>query len=165
MRKIMSLSIRTNATVLLTILLSTIQITRTTAVERDRDRGTSRPNICFIMADDWGFGDLGCYGQMLIQTPIIDRMASEGTRFTHCYAGAPVCAPSSSALMTGQHTGHTRVRDNSGRVGGVPDKISGDGHRIPLLAEDITIAEVLKQAGYASGLTGKWGFGGSWYER
>lgn len=121
----------------------------------------ARPNIIFIMADDLGTGDLGCYGQKLIQTPRIDRMAAEGTRFTHCYSGAPVCAPSRSVLMTGQHTGHTRVRDNSGRVGGAPDEMSesGSGHRIPLLDEDITVAEVLKKAGYATGITGKWGLG------
>lgn len=123
----------------------------------------TRPNIVFIMADDLGTGDLGCYGQKLIQTPRIDRMATEGTRFTHCYAGAPVCAPSRSVLMTGQHTGHTRVRDNSGRVGGVKDEMSdaSEGHRIPLLEEDITVAEVLKKAGYATGITGKWGLGES----
>jgi arylsulfatase A-like enzyme len=115
---------RTCSTVLLTIVISLIQISSATGVEGDRDRSTSRPNMIFIMADDLGYGDLGCYGQKLIQTPNIDRMANEGTRFTHCYAGAPVCAPSRSALMTGQHTGHTRVRDNSGRVGGVPDEMA-----------------------------------------
>ena len=120
-----------------------------------------RPNMVFIMADDLGYGDLGCYGQKLIQTPRVDRLAAEGTRFTHCYAGAPVCAPSRSVLMTGQHTGHTRVRDNSGRVGGVKDELSDarEGHRIPLQAEDTTIAEVLKKAEYATGITGKWGLG------
>lgn len=150
---------RTFSTVLLTTVLSLIYIASAAADERDRDRSTLRPNIIFIMTDDLGYGDLGCYGQKLIQTPNIDQLANEGTRFTHCYAGAPVCAPSRSTLMTGQHTGHTRVRDNSGRVGGVPDEISGDGHRIPLLDKDITIAEVLKQAGYATGMTGKWGLG------
>lgn len=121
----------------------------------------SRPNLIFIMADDLGCGDLGCYGQKLIQTPRLDRMAAEGTRFTHCYAGAPVCAPARSVLMTGQHTGHTRVRDNSGRVGGAPDEMSdaGERHRIPLLDEDVTVAEVLKKSGYATGITGKWGLG------
>ena len=121
----------------------------------------NRPNIILIMADDLGTGDLGCYGQKLIQTPRLDRMAAEGTRFTHCYAGAPVCAPSRCVLMTGLHTGHARVRDNSGRVGGAPDEMSNaaEGHRIPLLDEDITVAEVLKKAGYATGITGKWGLG------
>jgi len=160
-RMIMTLSMRTTSAVLFAILFSSLPFTPAMAGERDRDRSAARPNIVFIMTDDLGVGDLGCYGQKLIQTPNIDRMANEGTRFTHCYAGASVCAPSRSALMTGQHTGHTRVRDNSGRVGGVPDEISRDGHRIPLLDEDVTIAEVLKQAGYATGITGKWGLGES----
>ncbi|MFM7207812.1 MAG: arylsulfatase [Planctomycetaceae bacterium] len=118
-----------------------------------------RPNVVLIMADDLGVGDLGCYGQQLIQTPRIDRMAVEGVRFTQAYAGAPVCAPSRCVLMTGLHAGHARIRDNSGRVGGVADEMSGSGHRIPLLDEDLTVAEVLKQAGYATGITGKWGLG------
>jgi len=119
----------------------------------------NRPNVIFIMADDLGYGDLGCYGQKLIQTPSIDRMAAEGMRFTQCYAGACVCAPSRSVLMTGQHTGHTRVRENKCRVGGVPDEVTGGGCRLALLPEDVTVAEVLKQAGYATGITGKWGLG------
>src|SRR6266850_1558730 len=69
-----------------------------------------KPNIIFIMADDLGYGDLGCYGQAKIKTPNIDRLAAEGMRFTQCYAGSTVCAPSRSALMTGQHTGHTHIR-------------------------------------------------------
>ena len=119
----------------------------------------SKPNIVFIMADDLGYGDLGCYGQKLIQTPCIDRMAKEGMRFTQCYAGSCVCAPSRSVLMTGQHTGHTRVRDNHCEVGGVPDELSGKGCRLPLKDEDVTVAEVLKRAGYVTGITGKWGLG------
>jgi len=78
-----------------------------------------RPNIIFIMADDLGYGDLGCFGQKEILTPNIDKLAVEGLRFTDCYAGSTVCAPSRSVLMTGQHTGHTRVRNNAGKVGGV----------------------------------------------
>jgi arylsulfatase A-like enzyme len=113
-----------------------------------------RLNIIFIMADDLGYADLGCYGQKNIKTPNIDRLAAEGTRFTQCYAGSTVCAPSRSVLMTGQHTGHTRVRGNSGKVGGV-----GPQRRVPLKPEDVTVAEVLKQAGYATGITGKWGLG------
>src|SRR5688572_3874623 len=70
------------------------------------------PNIIFILADDLGYGDLGCYGQKMIQTPHIDRLASQGLRFTNCYAGSTVCAPSRCALMTGLHTGHARVRGN-----------------------------------------------------
>jgi arylsulfatase A-like enzyme len=119
-----------------------------------------RPNIIFIIADDLGYADLGCYGQKNIKTPNIDRLATEGMRFTQCYAGSVVCAPSRSVLMTGQHTGHTRVRANFGKVGGV--LVTGSGspqRRVPLEAEDVTVAEVLKQAGYATCITGKWGLG------
>ena len=118
-----------------------------------------RPNMIFIMADDLGYGDLGCYGQKLINTPNIDRMALEGIRFTQCYAGAAVCAPSRSVLMTGQHTGHTRVRDNSPAVGGVLEAFGEGSKRLPLEDEDVTVAEVLKKAGYVTGITGKWGLG------
>ena len=116
-----------------------------------------RPNMVFIMVDDLGYGDLGCFGQMEIQTPNIDSLAEQGTRFTQCYAGSPVCAPSRSVLMTGQHTGHTRVRGNFGQ-GGVRGLGGGEG-RVPLEAEDITVAELLKGAGYSTGIVGKWGLG------
>jgi len=102
------------------------------------------PNIIFILADDLGYGDLGCYGQKRIKTPNLDKLAAEGMRFTQCYAGTTVCAPSRSCLMTGQHSGHTRIRGNNA---------------YPLLAEDVTVAEVLKGAGYKTGLIGKWGLG------
>jgi arylsulfatase A-like enzyme len=109
-----------------------------------------RPNIVWIMADDMGWGDPGCYGQQHIQTPNIDRLAAQGMRFTSAYAGAPVCAPSRSCLVTGQHAGHTRVRWNSS---------VRTGERVPLLSEDVTVAEVLRDAGYATGIVGKWGLG------
>ncbi len=109
-----------------------------------------RPNIIFILADDLGYGELGSYGQELIKTPHLDRMAAEGMRFTQFYAGSTVCAPSRSVLMTGQHLGHTRVRGNAG--GRNMDAQS-------LQAGDVTIARVLQQAGYATGLVGKWGLG------
>lgn len=116
-----------------------------------------KPNIIFIMADDLGYGDLGSYGQKEIQTPHLDQMAAEGTRFTQCYAGSPVCAPSRSTLMTGQHTGHTRVRGNFGKTGVVG--LAGNPGRVPLKPEDQTVAEVLKAAGYVTGMYGKWGLG------
>ncbi|MGE0126986.1 MAG: arylsulfatase [Blastocatellales bacterium] len=104
----------------------------------------NKPNIIFIQADDLGYGDLSCYGQQKFKTPNIDSLAAEGLRFTQYYAGSTVCAPSRSALMTGQHTGHTRIRGNA---------------RHPLLPEDVTVAEVMKSAGYKTGLIGKWGLG------
>ncbi len=103
-----------------------------------------RPNIVFILADDLGYGDLGCYGQTKIKTPRLDRMAAEGLRFTQFYAGSTVCAPSRCTLMTGLHTGHCRVRGNQ---------------RANLRAEDYTVAESLQAAGYATALVGKWGLG------
>ncbi|MBL8816686.1 MAG: arylsulfatase [Planctomyces sp.] len=111
---------------------------------------TQRPNLVWIMADDLGFGDLGCYGQKEIQTPELDRMASEGVRFTHFYAGATVCAPSRSVLMTGLHHGHTRVRGNAGQQNPIAQA---------LRSEDLTVAEVLQNAGYRTALIGKWGLG------
>lgn len=109
-----------------------------------------RPNVILIVADDLGYGELGCYGQTTMQTPHLDQMAREGLRFTQFYAGATVCAPSRSVLMTGQHTGHTRVRGNAGRI---RPEIQA------LLPEDITVAEVLQGAGYSTSLVGKWGLG------
>lgn len=104
----------------------------------------SRPNIIFILADDLGYGDVGCYGQKRIQTPNIDRLAKEGMRFTDFYAGSTVCAPSRCVLMTGYHTGHCLIRGNA---------------KDNLRPEDVTLAEVLKSAGYSTALYGKWGLG------
>ncbi len=109
-----------------------------------------QPNVIFILADDLGYGDLGCYGQEIIQTPRLDQMAREGMRFTQFYAGCTVCAPSRSVLMTGQHTGHTHVRGNAG---------AGNSAIQSLRDEDVTVAEVLKSAGYRTALIGKWGLG------
>ena len=103
-----------------------------------------KPNVIFILADDLGYGDLGCYGQKRIETPNIDRLARDGMRFTDFYAGSTVCAPSRCVLMTGYHTGHALIRGNA---------------RVPLRPEDITVPEVLKKAGYATALCGKWGLG------
>jgi arylsulfatase A-like enzyme len=107
------------------------------------------PNVIFILADDLGYGDVGCYGQQRIKTPSVDRMAVEGLRFTQAYAGATVCAPSRCTLMTGLNTGHARVRGN------VPATAPGAA----LVADDVTVARVLKDAGYATALIGKWGLG------
>lgn len=110
-----------------------------------------KPNIIFILADDLGYGDLGCYGQREIQTPCIDKMATEGMQFRNFYAGSTVCAPSRSVLMTGQHMGHTHVRGNAG----------GNMLVQSLRDQDVTVAEVLQSAGYTTGLCGKWGLGES----
>lgn len=109
-----------------------------------------QPNIIYILADDLGYGDLGAYGQKLIRTPELDRMAGEGMRFTQFYAGATVCAPSRSVLMTGLHQGHTRVRGNSG--------IKNPGAQA-LREGDLTVAKFLQSAGYRTALIGKWGLG------
>ncbi len=106
--------------------------------------GPRKPSILFILTDDLGYGDLGCYGQTKIKTPNIDKLAQEGLRFTSFYAGSTVCAPSRCALMTGLNTGHGLIRGNA---------------NLPLRTEDRTVADVLKEAGYATGLVGKWGLG------
>jgi len=109
-----------------------------------------KPNLIWIMADDLGYGEVGCYGQKVIATPNLDRMAREGMRFTHFYAGATVCAPSRSVLMTGLHHGHTRVRGNAG---------ANNPAAQALKPEDFTVAKTLQQAGYKTALIGKWGLG------
>jgi arylsulfatase A-like enzyme len=110
----------------------------------------SKPNIIYIMADDMGYGDVGCYGQKIIKTPNIDKLASEGMRFTQHYAGTAVCAPSRCALMTGMHMGHAEVRGN------LQAEPSG---QIPISDQTTTVAELLNDAGYTTGMIGKWGLG------
>lgn len=109
-----------------------------------------QPNIIVILADDLGYGELGCYGQRVIRTPRLDQMAREGLRFTQFYAGATVCAPSRSVLMTGRHHGRTRVRGNAG---------PGNMALQSLQPDDMTVAALLQRAGYRTGLIGKWGLG------
>ena len=112
------------------------------------DAVRAKPNIIFILADDAGIGDFGCYGGKNIQTPNIDRLAAEGMRFTNAYSGSAVCAPTRCVLMTGQHTGHCVRRSNQSKHG-----------LIPLPADERTVAQMLKSAGYATGGFGKWGLG------
>lgn len=104
----------------------------------------SKPNIIFILADDLGFGDLGCYGSTQISTPNIDGLAKSGTKFTQFYAGSTVCAPSRASLMTGLHTGHVTIRGNG---------------EVPLAASDSILPQYLHHAGYKNGIVGKWGLG------
>lgn len=110
----------------------------------------SKPNIIYILADDLGYGDISCNGQEKFSTPNIDKLAKEGMLFTQHYSGAPVCAPSRSALLTGQHTGHTIVRGNK--------EVEPEG-QYPIPKTTFTIAELLKQKGYVTGAFGKWGLG------
>ena len=109
-----------------------------------------RPNIVFILSDDIAQGDLGCYGQKLIKTPRLDRMAAEGVRFTQAFCGDAVCAPSRASLMTGLHPGHCPIRANR--------EIQPEG-QMPLPAETPTAAQLLKRQGYATACVGKWGMG------
>ena len=118
---------------------------------RDGTRGVpGRPNVVFVLADDLGYGDLGVYGQKLIRTPNLDRLAAEGVRFTDFYAGSTVCAPSRAVLMTGRHTGHASVRGNAGG-GALSIQALRPGER--------TFAHLFRDAGYATALFGKWGLG------
>ncbi len=110
-----------------------------------------RPNIIYILADDLGYGDIEPFGQKLIKTPSLMRMAREGMVFTDHYAGTSVCAPSRCALITGLHTGHAEVRGNM--------QNSSDGGQIPVSDQAVTVAELLKTAGYATAIIGKWGLG------
>ena len=120
------------------------------APPKDAPAASRRPNVIFILADDLGYGDLGCFGQKHIRTPNIDRLAAEGMRFTNAYAGATVCAPSRCTLMTGKHTGHSAVRGNR--------EIKPEGQE-PMPADTFTAAHLMKRAGYATGVIGKWGLG------
>ncbi len=128
-------------TVLWSSLLS-ISLLATRVVAQTNNRAS--PNIIYILADDLGYGDLACYGQKIVKTPNLDRMAQQGTRFTRFYAGSTVCAPSRCALMTGRHMGHAYVRGNG---------------EIPLRDTDTTLAQRLKANGYKTGMFGKWGLG------
>lgn len=110
----------------------------------------AKPNLIFILSDDLAQGDLGVYGQKLIQTPRLDRMAREGTRYTQAYCGTTVCAPSRASLMTGLHSGHSPIRGNW--------EMPVEG-QLPLPAATVTVAQVLQGAGYATAVMGKWGMG------
>ena len=116
-----------------------------------------RPNVIVILADDLGYGELGCYGQTKIRTPRIDALAASGARFTQAYAGAPVCAPSRAVLLTGTHTGHTAVRANRENGGWGPDEPEG---QMALPAGTPTLAHAFQANGYATCAIGKWGLGG-----
>jgi len=120
-------------------------VTMVLGVARQADAAESRPNLIYVVADDLGYGDLGCYGQQVIQTPHLDALAAEGMRFTDHYAGSTVCRPSRIVFLTGMHTGHTPVRANS---------------QYQLQPDDLTVAELLQSVGYLTGGVGKWALGG-----
>ncbi len=113
--------------------------------------GTRKPNIVVILADDLGYGEVGCFGQKKIRTPSIDALAAEGMRLTRHYSGSTVCAPSRCVLLTGKHTGHAFIRDNG--------ELPTEGQR-PIPAGTATIGRMLQDAGYETAVIGKWGLGG-----
>jgi len=131
-----------------------------TSCKDGSDKGKSteeRPNIIYILADDLGYRETGAYGQTIIKTPNIDRLADEGMKFTQHYSGSPVCAPSRCVLLTGKHTGNSYIRDNY-ELGGYLDE--NEGGQMPLPPNTPNIATMLRGAGYATGVIGKWGLGG-----
>lgn len=132
------------------LLLALASLTAGGCQESSPVQENSKPNIIYILADDLGYGDLSCYGQTKFSTPNIDHLAEQGMRFTQHYSGSTVCAPSRSSLMTGQHTGHTFIRGNK--------EWKPEG-QYPLEDEALTVAELLKEAGYKTGAFGKWGLG------
>lgn len=127
----------------------------------------SRPNVVFILLDDCGYGDFGCYGQKLIETPNIDSLAARGIRFTDFYAGAPQSAPSRCGLLTGLHNGHTQIRSNDDQkwrgdinsLAAMRDNPELEG-QAPLKEGTVTLGTVLRNAGYKTAMVGKWGLGG-----
>jgi arylsulfatase A-like enzyme len=119
-----------------------------------------QPNIIYIIADDLGYGEVGCYGQEWIRTPSIDRIAAQGIRFTQHYSAFPVSAPARCSLMTGKHPGHSYIRDNGNPPGRWHNADAGMfPGQLPIPDETVTIAEILKGQGYATGAMGKWGLG------
>ncbi len=138
-------------TILLVTLSANFLLTRCHIGTSEKE---TPPNIILIVADDLGYNELGCYGQKIIKTPFIDQLAEEGIRFTQFYSGSPVCAPSRCVLMTGQHAGHAFIRNNFEVKGG-----DGFWGQMPLADSLITLAEIFKGKGYATGAMGKWGLG------
>ena len=138
-------------------VLLTIFISCKATLNEANGASSTKPNIIFIMSDDQGYADLGCYGSEFVETPYLDQMAAEGMRFTQVYAGSPVCAPTRCVLLTGLHSGHTTRRDN--RTTDDINKPFMKRKLIPLKSEDYTIGELMQDAGYTTGAFGKWGLG------
>jgi len=131
-----------------TIAAGTVSLSVSKSLRADPIK--NKTNIIYILADDLGYGDLGCYDQKLIKTPNIDQITVEGMKFTQHYSGSALCAPSRCSLMTGKHTGHCYIRNNK------PLPYEGN---LPIPAQEITVAEIMKKAGYVTGCIGKWGLG------
>jgi arylsulfatase A len=138
------------------LLFSTIVIVALKQVQQKKKAPSKLPNIIYIYADDLGYAELGCYGQKKIKTPYLNQMAAEGMRFTQHYTSAPVCAPARCMLLTGKHSGHSYIRGNY-ELGGFAD--SAERGQLPLKDTEFTVAELLKQKGYATAMIGKWGLG------
>ncbi|MBU2881733.1 arylsulfatase [Psychrosphaera sp. B3R10] len=127
------------------------------SIQQKRDVSV-KPNVIFILVDDMGYGELGSFGQTIINTPNLDQMANEGMKLSNFYAGSAVCAPSRASLMTGQHTGHSQIRGNYDMGGNFEDET--EYGQLPLKAGTTTLATLMKDAGYVTGAVGKWGLGG-----
>ncbi len=157
---------RKSFSLFLFLVVLTVLIHGCSQNQKMENRESEKPNIIFILADDLGYGELGCYGQKLIETPNIDRLAENGMRFTQHYAGAPVCAPSRCVLLTGKHTGHADVRGNDewGERGDVWNYLAMEADSTlegqqPMATDTKTIGNYLQKAGYRTGMIGKWGLG------
>ena len=149
--------VKTNSVIIYSILLISTLFSmscknkeKNQSINSNSKTELQKPNIVFLLADDMGYGELGCYGQKMIKTPVLDKLAEKGIRFTNFYAGAPVCAPSRGVLMTGIHAGKATVRGNYGLYeDGLWDKVA-------LKKEEITLSEMLKKADYQTAFIGKW---------
>src|SRR5687768_9558806 len=135
----------------LTFLLALAAVLLSNVPSHAGGKKSKRPNIILIVADDLGWGEVGCYGQKKIRTPHIDALAKRGMRFTSHYSGSPVCAPSRCSLMTGKHQGHAYIRNNTATP--------PEGQQ-PIPEDTITLARLLQMLGYRTGAMGKWGLGG-----
>ena len=155
------------ATTMLCAIASSISAEAIAAQKSVKKKDGNRPNVIFILLDDAGYGDFGCYGQTKIETPNIDALAARGVRFTDMYAGAPVSAPSRCCLMTGMHSGHAQIRSNDEMLGrgdvwsiaAMRENPELEG-QAPLAEGTTTLATVMKDAGYRTAMIGKWGLGG-----
>ena len=144
-----------NRLFLSTLFLAPVVGCQSENVQDDNEIRPLVPNIIYIMADDLGIGDLGCYGQQQIKTPFIDGLARNGMMFMKHYSGSSISAPSRCSLLTGKHTGHSAIRGNKPVV-----LADGEKYDTPLPDGEVTVAELLKQKNYRTACIGKWGMGG-----